>query len=148
MFASIALALILTGKPTTAPPPPMVEVVPGVTVAIDQAPATVAYLTAMAVEAGTLMWVDGELVTRTLDWTVWDDLRTCELNGVGWHDDGPGPFLGAHQWAGSTWAKYGGQYAATPAGATIDQQLAAARENLTVSGWGQWPGCSRKLGYR
>ena len=49
----------------------------------------------------------------------------------------------------ATWNANGGQaYAATASGATREQQIVVAERILANSGWGAWPGCSRKLGLR
>lgn len=93
--------------------------------------------------------VDGEAVPQTLDLGVWLALADCEWN-TSWHSRTTGNgFFGRHQWALGTWrATAAASGYAFPDEAPIAVQLDAARENLTRSGWGQWPGCARKLGFR
>jgi hypothetical protein len=74
---------------------------------------------------------------------VWAELRDCESGGNYAEDTGNG-FYGAYQFAPSTWSALG--YAGLPNEAPPAVQDAAAQELQSRSGWGQWPGCSAKLG--
>jgi hypothetical protein len=74
---------------------------------------------------------------------VWAELRDCESGGNYAEDTGNG-FYGAYQFAPSTWSALG--YPGLPNEAPPAVQDAAAQALQSRSGWGQWPGCSAKLG--
>ena len=74
---------------------------------------------------------------------VWAELRDCESGGNYAEDTGNG-FYGAYQFAPSTWSALG--YPGLPNEAPPAVQDAAAQQLESRSGWGQWPGCSAKLG--
>jgi len=74
---------------------------------------------------------------------VWAELRECESGGNYAEDTGNG-FYGAYQFSPSTWTGLG--YAGLPNEAPPAVQDAAAQQLQSRSGWGQWPGCSAKLG--
>jgi hypothetical protein len=74
---------------------------------------------------------------------VWAELRDCESGGNYAEDTGNG-FYGAYQFAPSTWTGLG--YPGLPSDAPPAVQDAAAQQLQARSGWGQWPGCSAKLG--
>jgi hypothetical protein len=74
---------------------------------------------------------------------VWAELRDCESGGNYAEDTGNG-FYGAYQFAPGTWTGLG--YSGLPNEAPPAVQDAAAQQLQSRSGWGQWPGCSAKLG--
>jgi len=77
----------------------------------------------------------------------WDQLAQCESGGDWGTDLGTG-FSGGLQFANSTWDANGGpDYAARAGLATREQQITVAERVLAASGWGAWPGCSRKFGW-
>jgi hypothetical protein len=81
--------------------------------------------------------------------SVWDRLAQCETGGNWAHPTVSGGFSGGLMFHYATWNANGGQaYAATASGATREQQITVAERVLANSGWGAWPGCSRKLGLR
>lgn len=81
--------------------------------------------------------------------SVWDSLAQCETGGNWSHPTVSGGFSGGLMFHSATWNANGGQaYAATASGATREQQITVAERVLAQSGWGAWPGCSRKLGLR
>ena len=81
--------------------------------------------------------------------SVWDRLAQCETGGNWSHPTVSGGFSGGLMFHSATWNANGGQaYAATASGATREQQIVVAERILANSGWGAWPGCSRKLGLR
>ncbi len=81
--------------------------------------------------------------------SVWDTLAQCETGGNWSHPTVSGGFSGGLMFHYATWNAMGGQaYAPTASGATREQQIAVAERILASSGWGAWPGCSRKLGLR
>lgn len=81
--------------------------------------------------------------------SVWDSLAQCET-GANWsHPTVSGGFSGGLMFYSGTWNANGGQeFASTASGATREQQIVVAERILAGSGWGAWPGCSRKLGLR
>jgi len=81
--------------------------------------------------------------------SVWDRVAQCETGGNWSHPTVSGGFSGGLMFYSGTWNAMGGQaYAPTAAGATREQQIDIAERILAQSGWGAWPGCSRKLGLR
>lgn len=76
----------------------------------------------------------------------WDKLAQCESGGNWGINTGNG-FHGGLQFSESTWRAHGGgQYAATPEGASREQQISVAEKVLATQGWGAWPSCSSHLG--
>jgi hypothetical protein len=83
-----------------------------------------------------------------LDASVWDAIAHCESRG-NWAADTGNGYAGGLQFAPGTWLSYGGgAYAASPARATREQQIAIARLVLSGQGWAAWPACSTRLGLR
>jgi resuscitation-promoting factor RpfB len=81
--------------------------------------------------------------------SVWDRLAQCETGGNWAHPTVSGGYSGGLMFHYATWNANGGQaYAPTASGATREQQIVVAERILANSGWGAWPGCSRKLGLR
>jgi len=76
--------------------------------------------------------------------SVWERLAQCESGGD-WNIRGR-LYSGGVQFAHSTWRAMGGRGVA--ADASKEEQIARAKILQARSGWGQWPGCSRKLGLR
>jgi hypothetical protein len=81
----------------------------------------------------------------------WDQLAQCESGG-NWETNTGNGYGGGLQFAHgsnwSTWRAFGGeQYAPHPWQATREQQIAVAENVLASSGWGAWPGCSRRHGW-
>jgi hypothetical protein len=87
--------------------------------------------------------------TSTAGGSVWDRLAQCESGGNWAYPTVSGGYSGGLMFHSGTWNAMGGRaYAATASGATREQQIAVAERVLASSGWGAWPGCSRKLGLR
>lgn len=81
--------------------------------------------------------------------SVWDSLAQCETGGNWSHPTVSGGFSGGLMFHSGTWNANGGQaYAPTAAQASREAQITVAERVLASSGWGAWPGCSRKLGLR
>lgn len=81
----------------------------------------------------------------------WDQLAQCETGG-NWSTNTGNGFGGGlqfmHQRSYSTWLSFGGgEYAPHPWEASREQQIDIAERVLASSGWGAWPGCSRKFGW-
>lgn len=75
---------------------------------------------------------------------VWDRLAQCEAGGDPTKNTGNG-FYGMFQFSAPTWNSMRTGYARADL-APASVQTAAAQKLQARSGWGQWPGCSRKLG--
>lgn len=80
----------------------------------------------------------------------WDQLAQCETGGNWAH-----PPVGGYGYSGgtmtlpSTWRAYGGTaFAPAAYQATKAQQIIVNERILADVGWGAWPGCSRKFGWR
>lgn len=86
------------------------------------------------------------------DGSHWDQLAICEAGGNWARNSGNG-FGGGlqfmHQSSYSTWLAFGGgEFAQNPWDASREEQIVVAERVLESSGWGAWPGCSKKLGFR
>lgn len=78
----------------------------------------------------------------------WEALAGCE-SGHRWHINTGNGYYGGLQFSDRTWDAYrNGQYAHRADLAERWQQITVAERVLKVQGWGAWPYCSRKLGYR
>lgn len=91
----------------------------------------------------------GPAVTSSSD--RWDQLAQCESGG-NWATNTGNGFGGGlqfmHQSSYSTWLSFGGgEYAPHPWEASREQQIDIAERVLASSGYGAWPGCSRKFGW-
>lgn len=83
------------------------------------------------------------------DGSVWDQLAQCESGGRWDYPPVAGGFSGGVMFHIGTWHSMGGgAYAPDAYLATREQQIEIAERTLAVSGWGAWPGCSRRLGLR
>ena len=85
------------------------------------------------------------------DGSRWDQLAQCESGG-NWATNTGNGFGGGlqfmHQRSYSTWLSFGGgEFAPHPWEASREQQIIVAEKVLASSGWGAWPGCSRKYGW-
>lgn len=83
----------------------------------------------------------------TSGWGKWDPILQCETGGD-WHLR-VGNYEGGLMFLHSTWVAYGGQeYASRADLASPSQQIAIAEKVLDDVGWGAWPTCARRAGYR
>lgn len=77
-----------------------------------------------------------------------DLLAQCECGGNWGCNTGNG-YFGALQMTAQAWAGFGGlDYAPAAHLATREQQIAVGINIQQRMGWGAWPACSRKLGFR
>ena len=74
---------------------------------------------------------------------VWLELRECESSDNYRTDTGNG-YYGAYQFLWSTWTALG--FPGRPDLEPAWMQDEAAEKDQAVSGWGQWPACSERLG--
>lgn len=114
-----------------------------IVVPAEEAPAVARYLGEQAVAAGEAAWVGDEIVPATLDLSEWLRLAGCESGGD-WHQRGR-YFSGGLQFLDSTWRAVGGTGRA--ADAPVAEQIERARILLDLAGPGQWPVCSRRIGW-
>ncbi len=76
----------------------------------------------------------------------WRELAQCESGGR-WALDGR--YDGGLQFLPATWRGYGGaEFAPAAWQATPSEQVVVAERVLAAQGWGAWPSCSRRLGFR
>lgn len=79
---------------------------------------------------------------------IWDQMAKCESGG-NWSTNTGNGYYGGLQFTAATWAAAGGtKYSSLPHLATREEQIAIADSWLARTSWGQWPGCSSKLGLR
>jgi hypothetical protein len=76
---------------------------------------------------------------------VWDRLAQCESGG-NWSINTGNGFYGGLQFTASTWRAMGGS--GLPHQASRETQIAMGKKLQAAAGWGQWPGCTSKLGLR
>lgn len=81
--------------------------------------------------------------------SVWDALAQCESGGNWAYPPVSGGFSGGIMFHIGTWRAQGGlEFAPDAYLASREEQIVIAERTLASGGWGQWPGCSRKLGLR
>ncbi|MEX1177127.1 MAG: transglycosylase family protein [Nitriliruptor sp.] len=76
---------------------------------------------------------------------VWEDLARCESGG-NWSINTGNGYYGGLQFSLSSWRWVGGS--GYPHHASKTEQIKRAEILLDRQGWGAWPACSTKLGYR
>ena len=76
---------------------------------------------------------------------AWDRLAQCESSG-NWAANTGNGYYGGIQFSLASWQGVGGS--GRPDQASRSTQIAMAQRLWTQGGWGQWPSCSLKLGYR
>jgi hypothetical protein len=79
------------------------------------------------------------------DPATWDRLAQCESGG-NWQLSSGNGYYGGLQFSLATWRDVGG--AGYPHEASRDEQIRRGKMLQARYGWGQWPYCSRQLGYR
>ena len=77
---------------------------------------------------------------------TWHRLAACESVQYGWTANTGNGFYGGLQFALGTWQSVGG--AGYPHEASVAEQILRGQILQARSGWGQWPSCTRQLGYR
>ncbi len=79
---------------------------------------------------------------------TWDALAQCEATG-NWAINTGNGFYGGVQFDQNTWERQGGlKYAPRADLATREEQIAIASVTQKSQGWGAWPACTARLGYR
>jgi hypothetical protein len=144
--ALVSLGLIFVADPVA---PSTVEAIePAISVAI--IPPTVPPI----VEAVLVVTEPPQTTTTTTTQPVtwegsrWDQLAECESGG-NWAINTGNGFSGGVQFLRSTWLAMGGdEFAPDAYLASKAEQIIVAERLVEVSGWGAWPGCTSKFGWR
>ena len=79
------------------------------------------------------------------DYATWDALANCESGG-NWSINTGNGYYGGIQFSLSTWRGIGGT--GLPSDHSREVQIAMGKKLWETSGWGAWPGCTRKFGWR
>ncbi|MDP1819718.1 MAG: transglycosylase family protein [Acidimicrobiales bacterium] len=79
------------------------------------------------------------------DPATWDRLAACESGG-NWAANTGNGYYGGLQFSASTWRSVGGS--GLPHEHSRATQIEMGQRLQARAGWGQWPACTRKLGYR
>ena len=79
------------------------------------------------------------------DGATWDALAQCESGG-NWAINTGNGYYGGLQFSLSSWRAVGGS--GYPHQASKAEQIRRAEILLSRQGWGAWPACTRKLGWR
>ena len=87
--------------------------------------------------------IPGEQAWLASSQGVWLELRECESSD-NYQDNTGNGYYGAYQFLWSTWTSLG--YPGRPDLEPAWMQDEAAAKDQAVSGWGQWPACSERLG--
>lgn len=78
----------------------------------------------------------------------WDALAQCESGG-NWSIDTGNSFYGGLQHTQQTWLAFGGgEFAPLASQASREEQIFVARKVKASQGWGAWPACTQRLGFR
>jgi hypothetical protein len=117
---------------TTAPPPPPPTTAP---------PTTSPPMTAPAVN---IQPGSGQLGDPNLD-ASWDKLAGCESGG-NWAINTGNGYYGGLQFSLSTWQGLGGS--GLPSDHPREVQIQMGKKLWQTSGWGAWPACTAKFGWR
>lgn len=105
------------------------------------------YIWNYAVDNGLIVRLGDQWVPWTMDAHDWGRLAQCESGGR-WSLEG-GAFSGGIQFLPSTWITQGGRdFAERPSQASAAEQIEVGRRLLDAAGPGQWPACSRRIGWR
>ena len=128
-----------TLPPTTLPPPP-----PETTTTTAAPTTTTTEAPPMTTPPTAPPPVDGQLGDPNFDGS-WDALAQCEAGG-NWAINTGNGYYGGLQFSLSTWQGIGGS--GYPHEHPHETQIAMGKQLWQTSGWGAWPACTRKLGYR
>jgi len=79
------------------------------------------------------------------DPATWDRLAQCEAGG-NWATNTGNGYYGGLQFSASTWRSVGGT--GLPHQHSRETQIEMGKRLQARAGWGQWPACTRRLGYR
>ena len=79
------------------------------------------------------------------DPATWDRLAQCESGG-NWATNTGNGYYGGLQFSASTWRSVGGT--GLPHQHSRETQIEMGKRLQARAGWGQWPACTRRLGYR
>jgi len=137
-FGAAEAATTTTAAPTTtAPPPPP----PTTTTAPPPPPPPPPPAPAPAPAPTT----GGDGYADPNNPAAWDRLAQCEAGG-NWSINTGNGYYGGLQFSLSSWRAVGGT--GYPHEQSRETQIAMGQRLYAQGGWGHWPGCSAKLGYR
>lgn len=121
--------------PTTSPPrPTTTTAAPTTTTAAPPPPTTTAPAPVRSSGSGD-----------PSDPASWDRLAQCESGGD-WHINTGNGYYGGIQFSLSSWRAVGGT--GYPHEHSRETQIAMGQRLHAQGGWGHWPGCTRKFGWR
>lgn len=134
----------LQGLPEATPLPPAAPAVPAEPTPTTAPPASTTTTTAAPAPA-QVPAATAAPYADPADPATWDRLARCESGG-NWSTNTGNGYYGGLQFSASTWRSVGGT--GLPHQATREVQIEMGQRLQARSGWGQWPHCTRKLGYR
>jgi hypothetical protein len=132
--ARSVLARLTTTTTTTAPP----------TTTTTTSTTTTTTVPPMTTPPNTIRPGSGQLGDPYLD-ASWDKLAGCESGGR-WSLNSGNGYYGGIQFALGTWRSLGGT--GLPSDHPREVQIAMGKKLWQTSGWGAWPGCTRRFGWR
>ena len=107
-----------------------------------------ASLTVTAGSAGMAIPLIGAGTAHAADVSTWNKVAACESSN-NWSINTGNGFYGGVQFDQNTWERQGGlKYAPRADLATREEQIAIASVTQQRQGWGAWPACTSRLGYR
>lgn len=130
-----------TAPPTTTTTAPPTTVPPTTEPPTTEPPTTSPPMTAPSVGA---LPGSGQLGDPNLD-ASWDHLAQCESGG-NWSINTGNGYYGGIQFALGTWRGLGGT--GLPSDHSREVQIAMGKKLWQSSGWGAWPACTAKFGWR
>ena len=134
--AAVTATAAAPATPATAPAAPPTTAAPTTTTTAAPAPPAPA---PAAAPAPSGRYAD------PADPATWDRLAQCESGGRWGTNTGNG-YYGGLQFSASTWRSVGGT--GLPHEHSRETQIEMGRRLQARAGWGQWPSCTRQLGYR
>ena len=138
-------SLLARRTTTTAPPPTTTTTAPPPTTTTTTAPPpTTTTAPPMTTPNVPALPGSGQLGDPNLD-ASWDALAQCESTG-NWAINTGNGYYGGLQFSLSTWQGIGGT--GYPHEHPRETQIAMGKKLWQSSGWGAWPSCTIKLGYR
>jgi hypothetical protein len=141
-----ALTAALTPPTTVAPPTTTTTVPPTTTTtAPPPPPTTVPPAPAPAPAPSVQPNASGSGYNDPNNPAAWDRLAQCESGG-NWAANTGNGYYGGIQFSLGSWQGVGGS--GRPDQASRETQIAMGQRLWNQGGWGHWPACSSKLGYR
>ena len=140
-----ALRGIVPNGVAAAPPAAPTTTAPAPTTTVAPRPAAPATVAAPAPAPAPAPATSGSAYGDPADPATWDRLAKCEAGG-NWAINTGNGYYGGLQFSASSWRGVGGT--GLPHQNSREVQIEMGQRLQARSGWGQWPACTRKLGYR